>query len=807
MRHGHLSLGDGLNYSGDSQHAWYNAMHQCVLLLSTSCVYMLPLDASLDSVAAATSVSRASRNLKTLYNFNDPEASNGHKESIQQQSRLMKIRLMQLSVDRQFLAIQHSDIEVQVLHRATRTSCWVLCSSRTGNRIMNEGVIWSAHQYKTSSLQSLFLVTKFGLEHHHVSWKHHSCVLHKTVGLDAHNFWYAASHGVLLLSTGSRANEIVPFLVNGENVKKLPKLVFATSVNKQDLRLVTLYGSVYVVYNDPSSTKLLLYLVGRTDVSCVRSFNLMLPPGTALDYSVVDNLLVCHSLEFNVSLFFDIKCDTTMSDPFSAPLPISLSPPCIAWDKKSKTAAAVDILNKFDDFGLHVARTGQENELPSCSLTSELKTRRAPSVMDVDLPSSTGDVLNLSPSILLPPASQLAKQGSARQHQRTISAVTAEKALVTHHEAAVAHFSQWRFHAPNFMQRSCSSSGVKQVEIRVLQLNLAGICKTCEHHPEIVPFLLRRSDCDLAKMLVLKLVRRHIVEQQASLYSIARMLSPVQTTSRNDRRIKHAEPVTSVDEYFSSGVIGEGPSARDVSSSILIQQAELYHHVWKRTLEDTNVATSCNLSICIVEYIKGLRKREIQVENITYLALAECFIATEEPARLYQFLSHHVIADFVELAELMVRNGKTFPALFQAGMDMYFRLDAIPPLLHALLDLGQTEQAIEIAWQHIDSTSCIPSVLPGVAFFDSLVRSVTSSKQPRSSLQVTQMLGHLLHFLKVWDPTALERSSRTSVSRLASCATVPFPDEMVLLSSQPKLKKAFGFGMMSRNDRGYVADR
>ena len=52
---------------------------------------------------------------------------------------------------------------------------------------------------------------------------------------------------------------------------------------------------------------------------------------------------------------------------------------------------------------------------------------------------------------------------------------------------------------------------------------------------------------------------------------------------------KHAEPVTFVDEYFPSEVIRKGPAARDVSGSILIQQAEFYHHVWKRILEDTNV--------------------------------------------------------------------------------------------------------------------------------------------------------------------------------------------------------------------------
>ena len=55
------------------------------------------------------------------------------------------------------------------------------------------------------------------------------------------------------------------------------------------------------------------------------------------------------------------------------------------------------------------------------------------------------------------------------------------------------------------------------------------------------------------------------------------------------------------------------------------------------------------------------------------------------------------------------------------------------------------------------------------------------------------MLGHLLLFLKVWDPAALECPSKTSLSRLASCATVPFPDERILPSSRLKLRKAFGF--------------
>ena len=76
------------------------------------------------------------------------------------------------------------------------------------------------------------------------------------------------------------------------------------------------------------------------------------------------------------------------------------------------------------------------------------------------------------------------------------------------------------------------------MEFRKLQLNLAEICRTCEHHREILPFLLRRGDCGLAKILALNVVRKHIVEQQAYLSSIVQLLSSVQTACGNEGRHK-----------------------------------------------------------------------------------------------------------------------------------------------------------------------------------------------------------------------------------------------------------------------------
>ncbi|KAG1697520.1 hypothetical protein DVH05_015966 [Phytophthora capsici] len=795
-----MSARGGADYTNDSRHAWYDATHQSVLLLSPQSLELqeLPLDASLDPITSATAVASRPENMTTLYDFNEVKASGDRRNSV----ALAPIALLQLSVDKHFIAIQRSDIEVQVVHRLTHASYWVLCRSKVGNRILHGGVIWSTHSSKATSSQDLFLVTKLGLEHHRVSSKRRSCVLHRTVGLYVHEFWYAASHGVLLVSSGSRANEIVPFLLHGATVEKLQKLVFSTSVSKQDLHLVTLYGDMYVVYSDTRSTKLLLYLVGRTKVTCVRSLNLLLPPGATLEFSVVDNLLVCHSLDFNVSLFYDIKCDETTSDPFSAPLPISSRPPGLSpVDKRSTTGKTSDKMGKdtLDESNadaLNAITDENDQDLfndSTWALPQPTRSiQRALSVDDLDVHTYVDEALQ-SPSFKTSPASHLA----SRRLQRAKSAASMEKREITQGEGDVPSLTRWRFHAPNLVQRSFSADGQDKVEIRKLQLNLAEVCKACEHHREILPFLLRRGDHEAVKMLVLQLVRGYIVEQQASISSIRQLLATVQTVRGNEPHNKDVGGETSPRSDSGSAKRAAEtiatPCARNAKGFLQIEQAEFYRYVWSSILQDPVVAKSCDLSTYIVEYVKDLMENKVPVENITYIALAECFIGVGEPNKLYQFLHYHILADSVALAGLMVRHGQTYPALMQVGMDMYFRLREICPLVRTLLSIGQTERAVEIAWRNMGLTQCDASVLPGVVFFESLVRSVTSSGRKRSSLQVTQVFGNLLLFLRVWDPVALQRSDVTSLSTLASSSNVPFPDNLILPGSRRKLRAAFGF--------------
>ncbi|KAL7683447.1 putative regulator of MON1-CCZ1 complex [Plasmopara halstedii] len=701
MNNGHLYLSarGGVAYVDDSVHAWYDAIHQSILLLSfhTQRLQKLPLDASLDSMAAATATFSPPKNATTLFDFRAADTCKEHQISLWPHN-MTPILFVQLSIDGQYLAIQRSDIEVQILHCATCASYWVLCRSKVGNRILHGGVIWSAHSSKKKTTQHLFLVTKLGLEQYRISSKQHCCALFRYFGPSVHEFWYAASHGLLLVSSGLRANAVVPFLLHGMNAEKFPELVFSRSICKPDLNLVTLYGEMYVIYTDLRSMKLLVYLITRTNTTCVRSLNVLLPPETALENSVVDNLLVCHSMEFNVSFFFDIKCEEISSDPFSAPLPISLRPP------------------------------GQ------------------------------------------------------------VSVITAPG------------FTRWRFYASNLVQQSYLVNGSRHVEIRKLQLNLIEICKTCEHHPDIVPFLLRRGDSETAKLLVLKLARDYFLNHLASCSLVVRLLSTtfMSGSMRRDNVMKLGADWT---ESFADkdGMVGSlrrrssALQALNAKSVLKIRQTDFYDYVWRDMIRDASVVKHCYLSVFLIEYIKNLRQWEVPVEMITCVALAECYIATEEPNKLYQFLHYHALPDSIELAELMIQKGDTYPALIQVGLDMFFRLQEFRSMIRTFLSIGQTEQGLQFAFKNMDLRSCVASIFPGVMFYDSLIRSVTSSNLIRSSLQVTQMLGSLLLFLKIWDPASLRRSNTTSLSTLATSATNPFPDNLVLSSSRAKLRKAYGF--------------
>lgn len=547
MSDGHLYLSDrgGADYACGAGRAWYDEEHQSILLLSADAQTLEQI--ALDTEATPNASGKVAANdrvgeepscrASVLYEF-----AAGRDESKGSSVAPMALSV-KLSVDGQFLAIQTSDIEVQVIHRLTREAYWVLCKTKGGNRILADGVQWNTHSSAAGSSQDLFLVTKRGIEQYRVSPKRRSCRLHRTMSVHIHAHWYAPSHGVMLVNTGQRGNEIVPFLLHGSNVEKLPHVVFSSPVRQQDLYLAPMYDTLYAVYSDMRTSKLLLYVIGRPKVSCVRSLNLMLPPGTALQFSVVDNLLVCHSLDFNVSLFFDVQCDGNVSDPFSSPLPVSLVPPRLYGDEVARVKPTPSL---GDPVSTKVSELGEQDQVPTVSVSlafgqQHSSLKRTVSVDELGLEQSAMEEPMMPPS---PTLNQSLSKSSLHLLSRAASADgNMIRSIRRQHQQEGQHqafFSQWQFLSPNFVVRSSlvkNSNGDDSTElfhVRKLQVNIREISRSAANHREILPFLLRRGDHQLGKQLALSLVREYIVEQLPSIAGITSVLSHVQTLTPSD---------------------------------------------------------------------------------------------------------------------------------------------------------------------------------------------------------------------------------------------------------------------------------
>lgn len=77
---------------------------------------------------------------------------------------------------------------------------------------------------------------------------------------------------------------------------------------------------------------------------------------------------------------------------------------------------------------------------------------------------------------------------------------------------------------------------------------------------------------------------------------------------------------------------------------------------------------------------------------LRYLALAQSFVAAGQSHVLAQYLSFDASTESLELAGFLVSQGKEHTALMQLGLDMYFRLGAITPLVLTLLDVEEVRR-------------------------------------------------------------------------------------------------------------------
>ncbi|KDO27525.1 hypothetical protein SPRG_06792 [Saprolegnia parasitica CBS 223.65] len=216
-----------------------------------------------------------------------------------------------LSTSKQFLALQRSDVEVEIaVLREPHHRFNVLC--KRSSRIL--GLVWSSKiAYLKTSTEYLVLVTTGGLEQFKVTPA--KCTFQRLVAHATFAYWYNADAHLVVLQTGATASELRPFILEGAIVTKCSKVVVAGVAS---VCVATLYETHYILHC--TSSQLLFYRIeAGTDTKCVRALELPFPAHADVAFSVVDNVVVAHSRAFGVSCLYDVALD--VAEPVVSPLP------------------------------------------------------------------------------------------------------------------------------------------------------------------------------------------------------------------------------------------------------------------------------------------------------------------------------------------------------------------------------------------------------------------------------------------------------------------------------------------------------
>nr|CCA14183.1 conserved hypothetical protein [Albugo laibachii Nc14] len=645
------------------------------------------------------------------------------------------VEYAQLSRDSKYLAIQKSDIEVVVVHLQSQVTKWILCCPRPGNQLLCNGLRWIG---SSEQMGELLLFTKHGIEHYVITMagaenKHLQGSLHRIVRLErASCFWFSSMHDTLMISSGNEGNALICFVIHSHatrpcSMKNLPRLRFTYGINPSDIYLASMYGELHAIYSDSkrNSTKLLVYSITACKMTCIRAFTLLFPPEANLRFSVVDNILICHSLAFHVSLFFDIKCEGVQGgqEPFCPPLPVSFE------NLKTQTKDGKEYLGMLSVHGRSKS-SDTRSEYFSWLCSDEIH------------------FTNIQEDVV------------AKEKTQVLSA-------------------EWDLFPPQQFYRlsqthQSGTSCVSYIEIRCLRMDLTEITRSSGRNPELVAFLLRREGVDTQMHLIFDFVQSKLcskvdLEEASILLSalrscstryIQRHLHKTQDKKRNLHKVTRNGPNLSYTErgrqtrnLSSPCVDGQDvrnrllaesefvlssesetamPPIRRRDGSIVITQEQVAQSIWY-PLSDQPIATSGLLSMYLCEYLKVLHYAMTPVDSLINVLYARSFIKAKHENQLRLLLQSSALADSADLAQFLVdsphfsisrkEGTEHFIALVQAGLDMYQRLGEFALMVRMLLELGRIEEAMKIALKYKNLHDPNAQQIPVYYFYDALCTS------------------------------------------------------------------------------------
>lgn len=227
----------------------------------------------------------------------------------------ISILLAKVSVDSKLIVLQINKFVLLIIDISTHKKWEIMIKALEGNEILPNGLVWSDHG---GNSQDLVIITTRGLELYKISCGRGQCKLSRSITHKINFFWYEPNFRAILLGSVSPQHshiEMTGYFLRFDIADiprlelpppdKMPTFTLA-NVEPDDVKLITLYGSLFCATHETSSDTdtLSLYALSKTKV--VRSYVFPLYVSSDIKLSVLDNLLCCHCLQSQMSFIFDI---------------------------------------------------------------------------------------------------------------------------------------------------------------------------------------------------------------------------------------------------------------------------------------------------------------------------------------------------------------------------------------------------------------------------------------------------------------------------------------------------------------------
>jgi len=231
---------------------------------------------------------------------------------------------------KKFLAIQRSDVSIDIVDLVGSTETKVSCKTKRGNLILKGGVLWldmpsQRVENERGSQLSLCIVTRFGLEIYKLPCFEKgeaNCKLAGKVKCSIQSFWSLLEHNVLLLQHPSASGdgiEMRPFQFQSSNIPtKLGKFTPTNVPGQRDVYLAKLYDSIYCVQIICATRTIHVYKLGRESTPLFKTLQLFATRN--IGFSIVDHLICVHNMEGGFTSIYDVNADT--DQPCMTPKPM-----------------------------------------------------------------------------------------------------------------------------------------------------------------------------------------------------------------------------------------------------------------------------------------------------------------------------------------------------------------------------------------------------------------------------------------------------------------------------------------------------